>query len=180
MESLDAFNDDPNHLKGIGGWLILVAIGVTLSPFILVADAYSTYKDLFSIGSFELLTDPSSPSYIPHFGALIYGEIIINGLFILLGLVLIYLFYSQHHHFPLLYMILAIATPTFLLVDAWAAAKVLPQMEMFDEETTRLLTRSIITVAIWVPYMLVSERVKQTFVRPSQPNQHTSEEITFK
>lgn len=180
MESLDAFNDDPNHLRGIGGWLILVAIGVTLSPFILAVDAYNTYIDIFSIGSFELLTDPTSPSYIPNFTALIYSEIIVNGLFILLGLVLIYLFYSRHHRFPLLYIILAIAAPIFLFVDAWAVAKVLPQIEIFDEETIRLLTRSLIVLGIWVPYMLISERVKKTFVRPSQPNSNTSEPSTPK
>jgi hypothetical protein len=35
---------------------------------------------------------------------------------------------------------------------------------MFDPETAKEFFRSLISMAIWVPYMLVSQRVKNTFI----------------
>jgi hypothetical protein len=37
--------------------------------------------------------------------------------------------------------------------------------EVFDKETTRGILRSIFSAAVWIPYMMRSERVANTFVR---------------
>jgi len=49
-------------------------------------------------------------------------------------------------------------------LDAFAIQLVLPDEPVFDTETTRELYRSIISGIIWIPYMLLSKRVKATFV----------------
>ena len=80
-----------------------------------------------------------------------------------------YLFYSKNRLFPKLYIALAAFYPVFLLADAWAVNFVMPDVPIFDEETIKQVSRSVIGAVIWIPYMLMSERVKHTFVNP-QPS----------
>lgn len=168
MEQLDGFKDDPNHLKGLGGWLIIVAIGITLSPFVVAIQLYQIYQPLFENGSFVMLTDPVYTSYIPNVETLIYTEILINGLLILASLYLIYLFYTKHHFFPKLYIILAVFYPLFLFADSWAVNFVMPNEAIFDKETISQIARATLSAIIWTSYLLMSERVKNTFIKPEQ------------
>jgi len=39
------------------------------------------------------------------------------------------------------------------------------EVEIFDSETIRELIKVTIGVTVWVPYMIMSKRVEQTFVR---------------
>lgn len=166
---LDAFDNDSNHLKGLGGWLILVGIGITISPFITSYQLYSLYIPIFQDGSFDMLTNPAYSMYIPNFETLIYIEIAINCIIIVASFYLMYLFYSKNRLFPKLYIALAAFYPVFLLADAWAVNFVMPDVPIFDEETIKQVSRSVIGAVIWIPYMLMSERVKNTFVNP-QPS----------
>ncbi|AKE53166.1 DUF2569 domain-containing protein [Kangiella geojedonensis] len=166
---LDAFDNDSNHLKGLGGWLILVGIGITISPFITSYQLYSLYIPIFQDGSFDMLTNPAYTMYIPNFETLIYIEIAINCIIIVASFYLMYLFYSKNRLFPKLYIALAAFYPVFLLADAWAVNFVMPDVPIFDEETIKQVSRSVIGAVIWIPYMLMSERVKLTFVNP-QPS----------
>ena len=166
---LDAFDNDSNHLKGLGWWLILVGIGITISPFITSYQLYSLYIPIFQDGSFDMLTNPAYSMYIPNFETLIYIEIAINCIIIVASFYLMYLFYSKNRLFPKLYIALAAFYPVFLLADAWAVNFVMPDVPIFDEETIKQVSRSVIGAVIWIPYMLMSERVKNTFVNP-QPS----------
>lgn len=174
---LDAFDDDLNYLKGLGGWLIIVGIGITISPLITSYQLYSLYIPIFQDGSFAMLTNPAYTTYIPNFEVLLYAEIALNILMTLVGLYLIYLFFTKHRYFPKLYIALAIFYPLFLLADTVAVSYIIPDTNTFDMETVRQLTQSIIAAAIWIPYMLVSERVKKTFTRPQNDRIDTAPAI---
>ena len=160
---------DNNELKGLRGWLILVGIGVVVSPIRLLASLVQTYKPIFEDGTWEALTTVGSESYNPYFGSLLIGEIAFNTIIVAARIYLIYLFFSKHYLFPKLYIGIVAASLIFIPLDAWIVTKVFPGEPMFDPETTKEFMTSFIAGVIWVPYMLVSERVRITFVE-SMPN----------
>lgn len=157
------------ELKGLGGWLILVGIGVVIAPIRLLATYIPIYKPIFEDGTWEALTTVGSEAYDPLWAPLLVGEIAYNSIMVAASLYLIYLFFSKHYLFPKVYIALVAVSLVFIPLDAWLVTKVLPNVPMFDPETTKEFMRVLIGGLIWVPYMLVSKRVKATFVE-KMPN----------
>lgn len=170
---------DDRELKGLGGWLILVGIGVVMSPIRLLVTLVPTYKPIFEDGTWEVLTTEGTEFYNPYFSSLLVGEIAYNTIVLVASICLIYLFFSKHYLFPKLYIGLVAASLIFIPLDAWIVAKIFPDTEMFDQETIKNLSRVIAVGIVWVPYMLLSKRVKTTFVEklPRKETQPTAENI---
>ena len=170
---------DNNELRGLGGWLVLVGIGVVTSPIRMLVTLVPTYMPTFEDGTWKALTTVGSESYTPYFGSLLIGEIAFNTLMVAASIYLIYLFFSKHYLFPKLYIGIVAASLIFIPLDAWIVTKVFPDVSMFDPETTKEFMRSLIVGVIWVPYMLVSKRVQATFVEsmPNQNMQPTAESV---
>ena len=166
---MDAKNDDTStQKKRLGGWLILVGIGVVLSPFRLLLNTIPVYKPLLQSDIWDALTNPDSAAYHPLWGPLLIGEITFNvGLF-LASLYLIYLFFTRHWLFPSFYIGIVLTSLVFIPADAWLVSIVLPQEPMFDPDTIKEFVRTLIGALIWIPYMLMSQRVKVTFVKDQQ------------
>lgn len=153
---------DPK-LSGLGGWLILVGIGVVLSPLRIAFEMFGLYVGVFQDGVWASLTTPGSGNYIPLIGPLIIGEAMVNVILGCVWVCIAYLFFSKKRVFPKWYIGVMAFTVGFILVDAAVVKAILPQEPMFDRDTARELARSLIAACIWIPYMLVSKRVKATF-----------------
>lgn len=154
-----------NDLVGIKGWLILVAIGVVVAPFRLITFMLSTYPDLFKTGTWQSLTSQFGDYYHPYWEPLLLSEMLFNTLITLASLYLIVLFFKKKAQFPKWYIGIAVFSLVFIVADAFAIRMIIPDAPIFDGETRLEIIRGVITVAIWVPYMLISERVRATFVR---------------
>ena len=166
---MDATNDAAaTQKKRLGGWLILVGLGVVFSPFRLLMNTLPAYEPLLQSDIWDALTNPDSAAYHPLWGPLLIGEITFNvGLF-LASLYLIYLFFTRHWLFPSFYIGIVLSSLVFIPADAWLVSIVLPQEPMFDPDTTKEFVRTLIGALIWIPYMLMSQRVKETFVKDQQ------------
>jgi hypothetical protein len=149
--------------RAIGGWLILVGFGVLIKPFYIILSLYPMYKEMFFSGQWEMIKTVGRMTYGPYFIPFVYMELVINILLLLFSFYLIYLFLTRDHHFPKYFIILAVGSLAFILIDAWIGGRIL-QEPVFDPETVREVTRAAVYAAIWVPYMLLSKRVKETFV----------------
>ncbi len=156
---------EEKKLEGLGGWLILVGLGIVVSPLRMIAEYYPMYRDLFANGDFALLTTPGTEYYTPGMAPLLYSELLINCLLVVAWVCVAFLFFTKRTLFPKVYIGILAFTVSFILVDAAVVSFVIPDIEIFDPETVKELGKSAVTAAIWIPYMMVSERVKATFVR---------------
>ena len=169
--------ENNEELKGLSGWLILVGIGVVLVPIRLLANTVPIYLPIFTDGTWEAVTTVGSEAYNPLLGPLLIGEIVFNLGMVLASIYLIYLFFSKHSRFPTFYIIIVVVSLIGILLDAWLISSVVPSEPMFDSETTKEFFRVLIGGFIWVPYLLVSKRVKATFVEKMPINKmHPTDE----
>jgi hypothetical protein len=139
---------DPK-LAGIGGWLVLPAIGFVLGPILGVVGlvlALGLYDDVAGAGfagvySLELLVQ------VVLMGFMIYAAT---------------LFFGKKRNAPsVIITFLAgslVASVVLLVIEIGAGA------EAFAVETGKQLVREVIAAAIWISYFRQSKRVKATFV----------------
>jgi NADH:ubiquinone oxidoreductase subunit K len=148
--------EDRSDLNGIGGWLILPAIGLVVSPFM----------SLHGIITASLLLTssiyPSLSANHPSLTGLLIFEVIINAAILAAVICLNFLFYMKKRLFPRYIIALYAAQCALMLADYLAAASVFPSADL----STGLFTviRSFIVAAVWIPYFLNSKRVEATFV----------------
>ena len=158
-------DENGNEVRsGLGGWLILVGLGVVFSPLRLLAEVPKTFLPIFEDGTYEIVTTPGTEAYHPFWSALIWGEISYNTLIFVASLYLAYLYFSKKSLFPKFYTWIAVGSLAFILLDAVLIKVVLPNEPIFDPDTIKEVARSGMVVLVWVPYMMLSKRVKATFV----------------
>ena len=150
---------------GLSGWLVLVGLGLCITPIRLAIFLLQTFPPIFRDGTWGTLTTPGPAPYHPFWGPLLIAEMAINLVFIAMSIYLLFLFFRKSSRFPKLYIIFLCSNLAFLLADAFAARIVLPDQPIMDPETAREFGRSIVSASIWVPYLFLSKRVKNTFVR---------------
>ncbi|WP_299530860.1 DUF3857 domain-containing protein [Ulvibacterium sp.] len=150
--------------KPIGGWLILPAIGLLLSPILILVQVVS--EDQFNEhiwSAFYNLQEGQSLNLVFLYGA----EQFYNYLLITFSVLLIILFFKKRTSLPILitiYYTLAFLVP---LIDLILVEQLVPG-QLGEAETMasyKEIARSFITAAIWIPYFNISQRVKDTFCR---------------
>jgi hypothetical protein len=52
----------------------------------------------------------------------------------------------------------------YIPVDAFLVSTIVPNSKVFDGEMVKAFFQTLISGAIWIPYMMKSERVKNTFI----------------
>lgn len=162
---------DASELKGLGGWLIIIGIGLFMSPITIVIELGPIFYSILADGVIPALSNPLSEFYNPLLLLLIFGELVINFLMTVVSVYLIYLFFSKHYQFPKVYIAVTIISVIILPLDAWLGSLVFPNQPFFDEESWKYFYKSIAAAMIWIPYMLMSQRVKATFVEKRPENQ---------
>jgi Protein of unknown function (DUF2569) len=152
---------------GIGGWLLLPALGLIATPLLM---AFGFYKDLLPAlapNVWNLLTDPHSAAYNRFWGPLIVYEVLINLALFVFTLWLLWVFFTKSQHAPKLFVIWLAAIAGTRIIDYLLFSQI-PAIsdKSADPATATDLVRSIVGAAIWIPYFLRSERVKNTFIKP--------------
>lgn len=146
---------------GIGGWLILPVIGLAVTPI----------RGLISVAQYPGLT--SSFGYLGTAqSAFVVLEILLNILLlIVVPIYLLYLLFQKKRTFPRTNAGWGVASFVYILSDLLIAAIVFrdvfsqPETPLFDGDTIKEIFRALVLVAIWVPYMLNSRRVANTFTQ---------------
>jgi Protein of unknown function (DUF2569) len=145
------------ELAGIGGWLILVAIGQVLGPLKVLASIFDYYTKLWT-----------------KYPIAAYGEAALNMSLLALICYTTYLFFQRSRLFPKFFVYEYVATILFYPLDVIFTAATLNGYTGQSIETvvSSMMTpdlvgpwiAAIITAAIWIPYIKLSKRVANTFV----------------
>ena len=147
--------------SGLGGWLILFAIGLIIAPLSFFFSITEYILPLLNDGvTWREFTDPNSTNYLPLFSFLVYFELIGNIIFLLFSIFFLYLFFTKKRSFPRVYFWFLIINLLFILIDELLANS----MFVFDGFAYEETLRQAVPYAIWLPYLRVSKRVKNTFV----------------
>lgn len=143
--------------KQIGGWLVLIAIGLCFSPLRIISNLIS--NDVYITGEWILLSMNSNFMI----GVLLFVEVLFNSFILIFLPLAIVLFFKKRSSFPRVYSIFLIGNFVFMLVD-YVLANSLSNENIIDSNTTNALLRMFISTSLIVPYLLISERSKETFV----------------
>jgi hypothetical protein len=146
--------------KGIGGWLILIIIGLILTLI------YSTLNTLLIISSPKYWYYLIEPDYVLWIISLV--EIIIR---VIVPIILLVLMFIKSRLFPKAMIIWLISEAVLGLIN------IVFQLIVYTNPAGYTLIRVgilIVSAAIWVPYFLVSKRVKATFLNVNIENKEAA------
>lgn len=154
-------------LDGIKGWLILVAIRVYLAPLALGVALFSEFAAFGDPSITELAK--AYPTYV----SLMWLGVALAVINFAGAIFVLYLFVKKRKSLPkwwitfeLYTLAITFIVPLFYYLYAVSALNLsVAYTDFFEPGELRMLIKSVLSSCIWIPYMLVSKRVKATFTR---------------
>ena len=154
----------PHGPSGLGGWLVLVGIGLAVTAVRLSAFLVTTLVPVVTGDQWAQLTTPGTSSYHPFWAPLLMIETAGNLFFVGFAVTLLYLYFQKAPRFPKLFIAYLVLNLVFVTADYFLSGMIPAVAASTDNESVREIVRGLIGACIWVPYMLRSKRVKNTFV----------------
>jgi hypothetical protein len=152
---MDTLNETKKEPQSIGGWLILVLIGLAITPF---RTLIIVIKDILPVIDSEIISNN------PALKGMIYSELIINLIFVVFSILLFILMLKKLKIFPSLIIVYFLSNLFFVVLDMIAGSQIpIIREQGLNKSSIIELSRAIIGSAIWVPYFIYSKRVKNTF-----------------
>lgn len=155
--------------RNIGGWLVLVAIGLIATPFRLLFGILS--ERYFDTAVWDNILDASSGIYSPELAGILVMELIVNTAYLVFSVLLIFMFLKRRSSVPRLMTIYYGASLAFIVLD-YAMISMLGLEAGSGADSAKEIWRAFVAAAIWVPYFNLSHRVKATFVERLHPVEH--------
>lgn len=152
------------ELTGIGGWLLLLGLGLVGSVVKNVYELYSVYYPLIISEKWGQITDPESKYYNPLLSKFIYIEMFSISLLLVVGIYVTYLFFMRKKYFPRMFVVLILLSFAMTVVSVISFSVIVPTGKVFDQQTLASVVGSVFNFIVWVPYLRWSRRVRLTFV----------------
>lgn len=153
----ESINNVPQR---IGGWLMLPFIGLFLNIVIISITLFT--NNFFNKTFWILRTEQGSDTYIEGFSALLIFELAINIFFICFSTFLIISFIKHFKYVPKFMIIFYVSYFVLVVTDHVLASILIDPSNLYY--LSKDIIRSMISCIIWIPYFMMSERVKDTFV----------------
>jgi hypothetical protein len=145
--------------KGLGGWLILVGINVCMSPLVVLGNV----TPLLSREGWALMLDAENALRTTLWCG-VSGAILLAAV----ATIAAALYFRRSRRFPRWYIAFLIGN---LLYTVGIVVLVSMNQDVDPAMTPvnmRDITNKLIHCAIWVPYLLTSRRVRNTFIEPKR------------
>lgn len=150
-----------NNLKGLGGWLILVGIGLIAYALLLPVIIIQVIK-ILQTEFWQVLTAYQPEIYNSNVYSMLWGVALFDVILFFTNLYVIYLFFKKHYLFPKLFITLQTCTILSLILSTYIFSLMDDQASFYGIDKS--VIKRIIYAVIWITYMLKSVRVKNTFV----------------
>lgn len=156
------------YVYGFGGWLILVAIGLMLTFGQSVLYLFQTMLPIFNSEKWEILTSPSSELYHSLWAPALIFDLSICLVNIICILCIAFLCYKLSRKFKTLMIVfislkVLFAAVSFILMYILSDYYSNPEI-INSGASLKTLFQSIVYASIWIPYFIVSKRVKNTYI----------------
>lgn len=148
-----------SELSRLGGWLILVGLGVFARPIYQLVFVIKSATPFFDARKWETLTFA--------YKACISVEIFCQLGLLVVGILAISLFLQKRRLFPLVFVGTFFALLAFILADHIAIAFLSDDQANSLGKAAGAVAKIAIPAAIWIPYMYISRRAKATFTNES-------------
>jgi transglutaminase-like putative cysteine protease len=146
----------------IGGVLYLMALAVIGTPIRLLV-AVASDSDFYLNGTWTIWLDTE------QYGVFIFGLLshIYNLVKLLFAILLAVLFFERRSAFPILMSVQIASSVIFLGADTLVNYYINPTSVEY-----KTIIQTIISAVVWLPYLYISTRVKETFVNQSEFGDH--------
>lgn len=145
--------------EGLGGWLLLVGLGVIVRPVALVVGMVRDQKSLFDVEAWEGFTAPGQHRVLP---AVVLGELGVNLALLTLGVAVLVAFFRRRRLFVPLFAAQLILGPVVLGVDEVVSRTLLGNA---DPQAAAQVAKAALPSLLWLWYLARSRRVRATFTR---------------
>jgi len=158
-------NEASKKYNQIGGWLVLIAIGLVLTPFRVFYELIINAEEFYGIHTWNYIFQEHRSFNEFFLSLLIVFELIYNSIFIVFTIFLIILFFKRRSIVPRMMIIFYASTFLIITLDTFVAFGL--NAELYSEaekvQAFKDISRSFFSAVIWIPYFLISKRVKATF-----------------
>jgi hypothetical protein len=158
VDSIDPQSVEP---RGIAGWLILPVLATILSPLYMVYGALQLTAAFSRAGGGTLTGILNSPNQSIKLYVLL--ELGFN-IAMLAGWIIAIVYAFRHKKaYPKLFVFLTVLTLIGTLIDLYVSTEIFNVP--FDDNDAKNIARPFLTLIVWGPYMFLSRRVRNTFVK---------------
>jgi len=164
-QDINAHEEVPPTAPKIRGFLIVVAVGLVLSFLQNLGELGWSLVPLRG-ETWEKLTTPGFSSYHPSWKPVLIFGIISTVVILVLNVVVLVLFFRKHRFFPTFVVVLIPVIFVFMLAGYYLEGLVpaIAATQAYAKHRNELIVK-FIAMHMWVPYFVVSDRVRRTFIR---------------
>lgn len=158
------FMKKAKNLDGLEGWLILVGIIIISRPLLIMLQSFPNHLNLVTDLTWGVNILPEKTEYYLIWKRLVLCEIISNAILFAASIYLIFLYFSKKKIFCKWYMGIMISKLIFSFIVMLVKKNIIPDTFSYHH-TSFVFYRYLIEVSVGIPYMLLSKRVRATFVK---------------
>jgi len=156
---------EEENLEGLGGWLSLVGLSLVFSPPGIAVANLVYYRDFFANNTWSILTTPGTEASNYLLATVIITQAVVNIVALLVSILLVVLFLWKKRMFPKVFIGSLVIASLYAIAVLWGIHFLAPDIPVLNYETIKNLGISILSAVVLVAYMILSKRVKETFIR---------------
>jgi hypothetical protein len=154
---------DPS-LQGIGGWLLLPALGIVVQPLRILKDV-AELVPAYAADNWMQLTTVGQTAYHALWGPVLLFELAANLGLLVFSVLLMILFFQRRSSVPRVFLAFQGGALVVGVLDQMAAGLIPAIEHAASGSGWAQVIRQALALAIWGSYFMTSRRVKATFVK---------------